>query len=33
MIERDDNIPPLEDLVQELDLARDWARRSLEDAA
>jgi len=33
MIERDDNIPALQVLVQELDLARDWARRSLEVAA
>lgn len=33
MIERDDNIPALEDLQRELDLARDWARRSLESAA
>jgi uncharacterized protein (UPF0276 family) len=33
MIERDDNIPSLEELVKELDLARDWARRSLEAAA
>jgi uncharacterized protein (UPF0276 family) len=27
MIERDDNIPPLADLVAELDVARDLARR------
>ncbi len=33
MIERDDNIPPLDELVAELGLARDWARRSLEAAA
>ncbi len=33
MIERDDNIPPLHELVAELGLARDWARRSLEAAA
>jgi len=33
MIERDDNIPPLDELLLELDSARDWARRSLEVAA
>jgi uncharacterized protein (UPF0276 family) len=27
MIERDDNIPPLSELVMELDMARELARR------
>jgi len=33
MIERDDNIPPLEDLLAELDLARRFAAQTLEAAA
>jgi uncharacterized protein len=33
MIERDDNIPPLEELLRELDRARDIAERTLAEAA
>jgi hypothetical protein len=33
MIERDDNIPPLAELVEELDLARKLAAGALEQAA
>ena len=33
MIERDDNIPPLEDLLAELEIARRFAAQTLEAAA
>ncbi len=33
MIERDDNIPPLAELISELDIARDIARKQLREAA
>jgi uncharacterized protein (UPF0276 family) len=33
LIERDDNIPPLEELLRELDMARDIAKRTLAEAA
>jgi len=33
MIERDDNIPPLAELVDELDIARGIAQKQLREAA